>query len=254
MKRLEGRKAIVTGAASGIGREIARLFAAEGAKVIAADINEAGLNEICEDSKNIEAVVMDVGDTESVKSSFESVCAKLGGLDILVCAAGVVGSKYGDGPAGQCQEDGWDYVMNINLKGVWRCCRYAIPVMLESNSASIITLSSVTALCPPTEFFRSHAYITSKGGVITLTKCIAAYYGKQGIRANAIAPGMIDTPMSKRMQGNPEIMAYLEDRQTLGKLGAPGDLAAAALFLASDESRFITGTVLPVDGGWSNHG
>ena len=96
--------------------------------------------------------------------------------------------------------------------------------------------------------------MTSKGGVITLTKCIAAYYGRQGIRANSIAPGMIDTPMSKRMQGVPEIMAYLEDRQPLGKLGTPLDLATAALFLASDESRFITGTVLPVDGGWSNHG
>ena len=252
--RLNGKKAVVTGAGSGIGCEIARLFASEGAKVVAADINEAGLKETCSNSENIEPAVMDVGDSESVRSGFESACSKLGGLDILVCAAGVVGSKYGDGPAGECQEEGWDYVMNVNLKGVWRCCRYAIPVMLESGSASIITLSSVTAICPPTEFFRSHAYMTSKGGVITLTKCIAAYYGRQGIRANAIAPGMIDTAMSKRMQGVDEIMTYLEDRQLLGKLGSPGDAAAAALFLASDESKFITGTVLPVDGGWSNHG
>lgn len=126
--------------------------------------------------------------------------------------------------------------------------------MLENGRGSIITLSSVTAICPPSEFFRSHAYMTSKGGVITLTKCIAAYYGRQAIRANVIAPGMIDTLMSKRMQGFPEIMAYLEDRQPLGTLGTPLDLAAAALFLASDESRFISGIVLPVDGGWSNHG
>ena len=126
--------------------------------------------------------------------------------------------------------------------------------MLDCGGGSIITLSSVTAMCPPTEFFRSHAYITSKGGVNTLTKCIAAYYGRQGIRANAIAPGMIDTPMSKRMQRIPEIMTYLEDRQPLGKLGEPEDIAATALFLASDESRFITGTIIPVDGGWSNHG
>ena len=144
--------------------------------------------------------------------------------------------------------------MNVNLKGVWRCCRHAIPAMLDNGGGSIVTISSVTALCPPMEFFRSHAYITSKGGVITLTKCIAAYYGRQGIRANVIAPGMIDTPMSKRMQGIPEIMDYLEDRQPLGTLGAPSDPAQAALFLACDESRFITGTVLPVDGGWSNHG
>ena len=252
--RLKDKKVIVTGAASGIGREIVRLFAAEGAKVIAADIDQVGLNETCAGSQNIEPVVMDVGDSGSVEKSFASACSKLDGLDILVCAAGVVGSKYGDGPAGECKEQGWDHVMNVNLKGVWRCCRYAIPAMLENGGGSIITLSSVTAICPPTEFFRSHAYMTSKGGVITLTKCIAAYYGRQGIRANAIAPGMIDTPMSKRMQGIPEIMAYLEDRQPLGKLGTTLDLAAAALFLGSDESRFITGTVLPVDGGWSNHG
>jgi len=90
--------------------------------------------------------------------------------------------------------------------------------------------------------------------VVTLTKSIAAYYGKQGIRANVIAPGMIDTPMSERMQGMPDVMAYLKDRQPLGALGMPADPANAALFLASDESRFITGTVLPVDGGWSGHG
>ena len=251
--RLKDKKVIVTGAASGIGREIARLFAAEGARTFASDINEAGLNETCAGSQNIEPLIMDVGASESVERAFESACSKLGGLDILVCAAGVVGSKHGDGPAGECLEQGWDHVMNINLKGVWRCCRYAIPAMLE-NGGSIVTLSSVTALTPPSEFFRSHAYMTSKGGVVTLTKCIAAYYGRQGIRANAIAPGMIDTPMSKRMQGIPEIMDYLKDRQLLGTLGLPSDLAAAALFLASDESRFISGTVLPVDGGWSNHG
>ena len=197
---------------------------------------------------------MDVGDSDSVRSGIESACSKLGGLDILVCAAGVVGSKYGDGPVGDCEEEGWDHVMNVNLKGVWRCCRYAIPAMLDDGAGSIITLSSVTAICPPDEFFRSHAYITSKGGLITLTKCIAAYYGHQGIRANAIAPGMIDTQMSKRMQGIDEIMSYLEDRQSLGKLGSPMDIANTALFLASDESKFITGIVLPVDGGWSNHG
>jgi NAD(P)-dependent dehydrogenase (short-subunit alcohol dehydrogenase family) len=251
--RLHGKRAIITGAASGIGREIARLFAAEGAEVVAADIDAAGLDETQASAHKIEPVVLDVGATESLKTAFQSACSRLGGLDVLVCAAGVVGSKYGDGPAGECSEEGWDHVMNVNLKGVWRCCRHAIPVMLDGGG-SIITFSSVTALQPPTEWFRSHAYMTSKGGVITLTKCIAAHYGRQGIRANAIAPGMIDTPMSKRMQGVPEIMAYLEDRQPLGKLGTPADPASAALFLASDESKFITGIVLPVDGGWSGHG
>jgi NAD(P)-dependent dehydrogenase (short-subunit alcohol dehydrogenase family) len=252
--RLDGKRAIVTGAASGIGRETAQRFAAEGARVVAADIDEKGLKEACEVSPNITSSVMSVGDSDSVEGALMTACEEMGGLDVLVCAAGVVGSKYGDGPAGECKEEAWDHVMNVNLKGTWRCCRHAIPPMLAGGGGSIVTISSVTALCPPADFFRSHAYMTSKGGVITLTKCIASYYGRKGIRANAIAPGMIDTPMSQRMQGIPEIMAYLEDRQLLGKLGAPDDIAATALFLASEDSRFITGAVLPVDGGWSHHG
>lgn len=252
--RLSGKRTIVTGAASGIGSEIARLFAAEGARVAATDTDDEGLQEQHGESKNISTLRVDVGNTDSVRAGLEGILQDFGGLDVLVCAAGVVGSKYGDGPTGECEEAGWDHVMNVNLKGLWRCCRYAIPAMLDSGGGSIITISSVTALCPPTEFFRSHAYITSKGGVITLTKSIAAYYGRQGIRANVIAPGMIDTPMSKRMQGDPMIMDYLQDRQLLGQLGQPADPAAAAMFLAGDESKFVSGVVLPVDGGWSNHG
>jgi NAD(P)-dependent dehydrogenase (short-subunit alcohol dehydrogenase family) len=252
--RLTGRIALVTGAAGGIGRAIANLFAREGAQVVATDVDEDGLEETCRDTTNTVMRRMDVGEAVNVKDGFASVREEMGGLDILVCAAGIVGSKFGDGPAGECTEEAWDQVMKINLKGVWLCCRYALPLMLDRGSGSLITISSATALQPPAEFFKSHAYMTSKGGVVTLTKSIAAYYGKQGIRANVIAPGMIDTPMSERMQGMPDVMAYLKDRQPLGALGMPADPANAALFLASDESRFITGTVLPVDGGWSGHG
>ncbi len=252
--RLKDKRVVVTGAASGIGREIAQVFAAEGATVAAADINEVDLAETARGPGKILPRVMDVGSAEAVQKSFEAVGAELGGLDILICAAGVVGSKFGDGPAAECREEGWDYVMRINLKGVWLCCKYAIPLMLPQGKGSIVTISSVTAMRPPCDFFRSHAYMTSKGGVITLTQCIAAYYGRNGIRANVIAPGMIDSPMSKRMQGIPEIMDYLKDRQRLGALGDPSDIASAALYLAGDESRFVTGTVLPVDGGWAGHG
>jgi len=252
--RLEGKVALVTGAAGGVGRDTAVLFAKEGAQVVATDVNEQGLAETARQAENIVAQKMDVGNADDVASAFEQVKTQFGGVDVLVCAAGVVGSKFGDGPAAECKEEAWDFVLKINLKGVWLCCKYAIPTMLERGQGSIVTVSSVTAMHPPQEFFRSHAYMTSKGGVITLTKCIAAYYGNQGIRANVIAPGMIDTPMSKRMQGIPEIMEYLENRQPLGALGTPRDIANAALFLASNESAFITGTIMPVDGGWQNHG
>ncbi|MFH0964838.1 MAG: SDR family oxidoreductase [Planctomycetota bacterium] len=252
--RLEGKLALVTGAASGIGRETARLFAREGARVTAADMNEEGLAETAAPLPEILTERMDAGDAADVARAFRAASARMGGLDILVCAAGVVGSKYGDGPAGECTEEAWDHVLNVNLKGVWLCCREAIPLMQARGGGSIVNVSSITAVNPPTEFFRSHAYMTSKGAVITLTRCIAAYYGKDDIRANAIAPGMIDTPMSKRMQGIPEIMEFLRGRQPLGQLGTASDVARAALYLASDESRFTTGTLLPVDGGWSAHG
>jgi NAD(P)-dependent dehydrogenase (short-subunit alcohol dehydrogenase family) len=251
--RLKGKLALVTGAGSGIGRETARLFANEGARVVATDIDEQGLLATTEGQEAIFSERMDVGNANDVARAMGTAASKMGGLDILVCAAGVVGSKFGDGPAAECTEEAWDQVMRVNLRGVWLCSKYAIPLMLSRGAGSIITVSSVTALCPPSDFFRSHAYITSKGGVITLTKCIAAYYARQKIRANVIAPGMIDTPMSKRMQGIPEVMDYLRDRQPLGVLGSPTDVANAALFLASDASRFITGAVIPVDGGWIAH-
>jgi len=252
--RLKGKRALVTGAASGMGRAIARLFAAQGARVVGADVNADGLEETAEGCDAISVETLDVASSKEVARAFASVEETLGGLDVLVCAAGIVGSKFGDGPAGECTEEAWDKVLGVNLKGVWLCNRYAIPMMQKAGAGSIVNVSSTTALRPPAQFFRSHAYMTSKGGVVTLTQCVAAYYGKEKIRANVIAPGMIDTPMSQRMQGVPEIMAFLEERQSLGALGTIDDIANAALFLAGDESGFITGQVIAVDGGWTNHG
>lgn len=252
-KRLHGKVACVTGAASGLGREIARLFAAQGAKVAAMDVNADQLAETAADSENIRCVRVDVASAASVQSGFEEVRESLGHTNVLVCAAGVVGSKYGDGPAGDCTEEAWDHVMNVNLKGLWLCCKTGIAQMLAAGGGSIVNISSVTAMRPPAEFFRSHAYMTSKGGVISLSKAIASYYGRSKIRANVIAPGMIDTPMSKRMQGIPEIMAFLDKQTPLGALGEPLDIAQTALFLGSDESKYVTGQIISVDGGWTNH-
>ncbi|MBS1118462.1 MAG: short-chain dehydrogenase/reductase [Deltaproteobacteria bacterium] len=249
--RLAGRICAVTGAASGLGRETAQRFASEGATVFAMDTNADLLREIATDS--IVPMQMDVASSQSVEKSFAAIRDKHGGLDAIVCAAGIVGSKYGDGPAAECTESGWDMLMSVNLKGVWLSCKYAIPLMLARGGGSIVTISSVTALKPPMEFFRSHAYMTAKGGVVSLTKAIAAYYGRSKIRANVVAPGMIDTPMSKRMQGVSEIMEFLDKVTPLGALGEPSDIANACLFFASDESKFVSGQIMSVDGGWTNH-
>ena len=246
--------AAVTGAGSGIGRAVSQVLASEGAHVAALDVSQEGLDETARGNDRICTVAADIADGASLEQTFQNIHRLLGGLDILVCAAGVVGSKFGDGPAAECSEEAWDHVMGVNLKGVWLCCKHGLQQMLQRAGGSIINISSSTALRPPMEHFRSHAYMTSKGGVITLTKAIAAYYATSKIRANVIAPGMIDTPMSQRMQGIPEIMEFLRHNQPLGQLGKPDDIAQTALFLASDESRFITGQVIAVDGGWTNHG
>jgi NAD(P)-dependent dehydrogenase (short-subunit alcohol dehydrogenase family) len=170
----------------------------------------------------------------------------------LFCVVGVSGRRWGDGPVADCTEEAWDRVLEINLKSVFLCCKFAIPEMKRQGSGSIITLSSVLALVGGDEDFATHAYAASKGGIVSLTRAIASYYAPQRIRANVICPGLIATGMSQRAQSNPTITNRLPTLHPLtGAFGAPEDVARAALYLASDSSSFVTGTVLTVDGGWT---
>lgn len=242
MNRLQDKVAIVTGGGSGIGLATAQLFAGEGADVVVFDINASST-----DSRRV-----DVTSAAEVESAIKDVFNNYGRLDILVNVAGGSGRKWGDGPADSCTLDGWDKTLALNLDSIFYCCKYALQIMLTQGSGVIVNVSSVLGLVGGDEDFATHAYASSKGAVISLTRSIASYYAPRGIRANVICPSLIATPMSQRAQESEHIRSRLPQLQPLtGDFGSPKDVAHAALFLASDESSFVTGSVLTVDGGWT---
>jgi len=249
MGKLDGKVAIVTGAASGIGRATAELFAAEGAKVVAADWTEAQGKEVVEaiKSNGRDAVFasVDVSRPEDVQAMVRTAVDRYGGLDVIFNNAGVEGEQA---ITADCSLENWDRVININLKGVFLGMKYAIPEMLKRGGGSIINNASVAGLVG---FRGIPAYCASKGGVIQLSKTAALEYATQGIRVNAICPGVIWTPMVERFVGDSaEARKTFEALEPVGHFGSPEDIAAMALFLASDQSRFCTGAPFVVDGGF----
>lgn len=249
MNRLKEKVAIVTGGAGGIGLATAQLFAAEGAQVIVFDISAARTSLELTASNELR---VDVRSASQVEDAVQQVIRSYGQVDILVNVAGGSGRKWGDGPTDSCTLDGWDMTLALNLDSVFYCCKFALQAMLTQKHGSIVNVSSVLGLVGGDDDFATHAYAASKGAVISLTRSIASYYAPQGIRANVICPGLIATAMSQRAQEKEEIRARLPQLQPLtGSFGEPNDVAQAALYLASDESSFVTGSVLTVDGGWT---
>jgi NAD(P)-dependent dehydrogenase (short-subunit alcohol dehydrogenase family) len=247
--RLAGKVALITGAAGGIGGASVRRFLAEGARVIAVDQQEIAGPELLDDARLLR-LRADVTRTGEVAAAVAAGVERFGRLDVLFNVVGISGRRFGDGPVDRCTEEAWDRVLTGNLKSVYLCCHHALPHL--GRGASVINLASVLGLVGEGEHFATHAYAASKGGVIALTRAMAAHYAPRGIRVNALCPGLIETPMSARAQADPEILALMGRLQPLsGALGRPLDVAHAALFLASDESAFITGVILPVDGGWT---
>lgn len=249
MGRLDGKIAFITGAASGIGRAGALLFASEGAKVVVADIAVEGGNEtvrlIREKKGEATFVETDVTKPEMVQRAIETAVKTYGSINVLYNDAG--GTSLKDAPVTDVPLEEWDRVIGINLYGTFLCCRFGIPELKKAGGGSIINTASYVAIRGTN---RTHAYSASKGGVMSLTRAIASEYAKDKIRANALAPGFIQTERVSRIinqMKNAEGM-LLKQREMLG-YGMPEDVAKMALFLASDDSRLITGTVMPVDGG-----
>jgi NAD(P)-dependent dehydrogenase (short-subunit alcohol dehydrogenase family) len=234
---------VITGAASGIGEAAAQLCASEGAAVVGVDLDPGRLVHVRGD-------VSLAGDA---KRAIDTALTLHGALHGLFNVAGISARRFGDGPVDACEEDAWDQAMRINAKSQFLMCKYAVNAMLAGGQAgAIVNLSSVLALVGGDADFATHAYAASKGATISMTKGIAAFYAPQKIRANVICPGLIATGMSARAQGDPRIRERLKQLQPLsGEFGQPDDVAEAALYLLSDASRFVTGAVLTVDGGWT---
>jgi len=242
MKRLQGKRAFVTGAGAGIGRATAELFAAEGALVVATDLDETTLGTLA----GMETRVLDVADAGQV----EAIAREMGPVDILFNCAGHVH----DGALLDCDREAWDHSFAVNVTSMYSTIYAFLPAMIANGGGSIINMSSVASsvIAVP----RRCAYGATKAAVIGLTKSVAADYVQQGIRCNAICPGTVHSPsLDERIAASGDYektLAAFTARQPIGRLGRPGEIAQLALYLASDESAFTTGQCHVIDGGWSN--
>ena len=251
--RLEGKVALISGGARGQGAEEARLFAREGAKVVIGDILE-------EEGGQVEAQVnegggeclfirLDVSKEADWQHAVAATVARFGKLDVLVNNAGIGSRRTADGGPIRLEdltEEQWDLVQDVNSKGVFLGTKHAIPEMRKAGGGSIINISSIFGLVGSAG---SSAYHASKGAVRLLTKATAVQYAGEGIRCNSVHPGAIDTPMTERLRSNPQRREETIRGIPLGRIGTTEDIAFGVLFLASDESSFMTGSELVIDGG-----
>jgi NAD(P)-dependent dehydrogenase (short-subunit alcohol dehydrogenase family) len=233
----EARVALITGALGGIGAAAVSAFRQAGFEVVGAD-REPGAD-----------ITADVATSEGARRAVESA-GERGEVKAVFLAHGISGRRFGDGPVADCTEEGWDAVLDTNLRSTFLVCKQAVPRLIEAGGGAIVTLGSVLGLVGGDEDFDTHAYAASKAGIVGLTRAIAVRYARDGVRANVVAPGLIATGMSRRAQDDRRIVARMRELQPLtGELGRPEDVAGAALYLA--QAQFVTGAVLVVDGGWT---
>jgi meso-butanediol dehydrogenase/(S,S)-butanediol dehydrogenase/diacetyl reductase len=221
--------ALVTGAAGGIGGAVCAALEAAGYAVVGVDRDDADLTD---------------------EAQVAAVFQRLDRLDVVVCAHGGSGRRFGDGPVDESTREAWDATLELNLTSVFLVCRHAVPALRAAGGGAIVTVASVLGLVGGDRDFATHAYAASKGALIALTRAMAVTYADDGIRCNVVCPGLIATPMSARAQADPAIRARLRELQPLtGDFGRPEDVAEAVVYLAG--AAFATGTVLTVDGGWT---
>jgi NAD(P)-dependent dehydrogenase (short-subunit alcohol dehydrogenase family) len=246
MGRLDGKVALITGAASGMGRIAAELFASEGARVVLADVTDEPGRAAAEGIGDGAAYVhADVSSPADAQAMVAAAVERFGALDVLYNNAGVMPAD--DGSVTETPPDTWDRVMAINLRGVFLGCKYGIPAMIEGGGGSIVNVASFVALMGAAT--PQIAYTASKGGVLAMTREIAVEFARQGIRANALCPGPIETPLLAELLSDPARRQRRLVHIPVGRLGQAEEIANAALFLASDESSFMTGATFVVDGG-----
>jgi len=248
LRKLVDKVAIVTGASSGIGRACAQAFSREGAKTVVADIDEKGGLETVElisrAGGTATFVKTDVSIASQVEKLISTTVEKYGRVDCACNNAGIQGDTT---TTADCTEANWDYVIDVCLKGVWLCMKYEIHQMLKQGGGAIVNMSSVNAF---TAWPNLPPYVASKHGINGITKEAAIEFGSKGIRINAVAPGIILTPMNTKRNSTPEEMAYLVSREPIGRLGTPEEVAKAVVWLCTDDASFVLGHCLLVDGGF----
>jgi NAD(P)-dependent dehydrogenase (short-subunit alcohol dehydrogenase family) len=252
---------LITGA-TGIAAATAKLAAQAGASIFIVSLHEDDCavvaNEIRAAGARAEFYAGDLLHEATAITAVQNCVQRFGRIDALFNVAGISGRKFGDGPLHECTANGWDVTIDTNAKTTFLMCREALKQMLQQDvneaglRGSILNMASVLAFAPEPIHFASHAYAASKGAIISLSKAMASYYAPHKIRVNAIAPGLIRTPMSQRAQENAAIVEFMKTKQPLAEdMLEADDVAKAALFLLSDDARHITGEVIKVDGGWS---
>ncbi len=249
MRRYEGKTALITGGTMGIGLEAALRFAAEGANVVITgrrpEPGAEALAQVTAAGGDALFIQGDVATSEDAERMVAETLQAFGRLDVAVNNAGISGQMT---PIHEMDEDYFDSVINVNLKGVWQSMRFEIPPMLEQGGGSIINISSVAGVKGGP--VAGSAYVAAKHGVVGLTRVGAAEYASQQIRVNCLAPAVIETPLAAESFADPELRARVEAAHPIGRTGQPTDVAGAIAYLGSDEAAFITGTVVPIDGGF----
>jgi NAD(P)-dependent dehydrogenase (short-subunit alcohol dehydrogenase family) len=262
--KLQDRVLLISGS-TGIAAATARLAASEGAKVFIASRTEANCRALAEElrvqGRECGFHAAELSRAEEVEAAAARAIEQFGRIDALYNVAGISGRRFGDGPLHECTEEGWERTFEANVKSLFLLTRAVLRHMLEQPPrpnglrGTILHMASVLGFSPDVEHFNTHAYATSKAAIIGLTKSMAAYYAPHKVRVNAIAPGLVRTPMSKRAQGDDGILKYMKIKQPLtGGIIEPEDVARASVFLLSDDAAAITGDVLVVDGGWQFNG
>jgi NAD(P)-dependent dehydrogenase (short-subunit alcohol dehydrogenase family) len=253
--RLRQKVLVIVGGTSGLGLSAARACVAEGAKVIVVGRDEAKAEAAHKElGPDALALTADATDPKTALAAINLALGNFGAFHGLYHVAGGSGRRQGDGPLHEITDEGWAHTLNLNLTSLFYSNRAAARQFLaQKTGGSVLNMGSVLGFAPSPHFFSTHAYAAAKSAVVGFTKAAAAHYAPLNIRFNVLAPALVATPMSERAQGDAEILGFIKTKQPLdgGRIGQPGDLDAAAIFFLSDESKFVTGQVLSVDGGWT---